>query len=170
MGYIGASMSERAAAAYDNGLLPASKLAKKLGVSAAAIRAVLPSAEWHHTSKHYNATAFFSAPEEDEPTEVELLEKMRAFDAAARAEKKATADIQHGLCAVGWIEWGGSRNRPTADRQVVWADVVERGDWFIIQRNGFQPFRMKSSKNGLRIRQGDGKVLANNDTKRGLNF
>lgn len=59
-GYAGYSMSRNAVAAYNRGLLPASKAAKAYGFrSTAAVRACVPVAEWHHTSKEYNATDFF---------------------------------------------------------------------------------------------------------------
>ena len=58
-GYDGFSMSKNARDAHASGKLPASKLAKELGVSTAAVRQFFSPSEWHHTSKHYNRTDFY---------------------------------------------------------------------------------------------------------------
>ena len=64
-GYIGYSMSKRAAEAYSNGSLPKSKFSKEYKVPARmwdtlrSIQAVT-SDGWHHTSKFGNRTYFYS--------------------------------------------------------------------------------------------------------------
>lgn len=60
-GYSGFSMSNNAVAAYESGMLPASKLAARIGrgATAAGVAAVLMPSEWHHTSKNYNRTDFY---------------------------------------------------------------------------------------------------------------
>lgn len=69
-GYDGYSMSNRARAAYDDGLVPLSKITAAtladagLPISARAFRALIRGgwitpAEWHHTSKQYNRTHFY---------------------------------------------------------------------------------------------------------------
>lgn len=69
-GYVGYSMSVRAAEAYREGKLPISKI-RKQHLSSAGIAISLKdfhrlvksgdvrATEWHHTSKHYNRTDFF---------------------------------------------------------------------------------------------------------------
>lgn len=53
------SMSMNALTAYDDGLVPLSKLPKIKGVTSANIRAIVPAEEWHHTSARYNRTKFY---------------------------------------------------------------------------------------------------------------
>ena len=60
-GYDGHSMSNNARDAYAQGKMPASKLAKKLGVATPTIRHFFDACEWHHTSKKYNQTDFYRA-------------------------------------------------------------------------------------------------------------
>ena len=85
MGYVGYSMSERAAAAYDAGEMPASKMARRLNVSTAAVRGVMKPSSWHHTSKRYNRTDFYliEDPDAEVPACV-LIKKMREFDSARK--------------------------------------------------------------------------------------
>ena len=67
-GYNGYSMSNNAVAAYDDGLAPASKWVEFLknfspvfkGIVARDIIAGADADEWHHTSKQYNRTNFYS--------------------------------------------------------------------------------------------------------------
>ena len=59
-GYDGFSKSNNAIAAEENGLYPASVLARRLKVKTAAVRALLAPEEWHHTSKRYNRTDYYS--------------------------------------------------------------------------------------------------------------
>ena len=69
-GYDGYSMSNRARQAYSEGLLPASKMVAQLkkryprsfrGLTVAIFREVVGQGdEWHHTSKKYNETKFYS--------------------------------------------------------------------------------------------------------------
>lgn len=69
-GYDGYSMSNRARQAYSDGKLPASKMVAHLkkryprsfrGLTAAIFREVVGRGdEWHHTSKKYHQTEFYS--------------------------------------------------------------------------------------------------------------
>ena len=116
-GYNGYSMSNGAVEAYDSGLLPASKAAKLLKVSAAAVKEVLTPAEWHHTSSKFNETSFY-----DVTNLVAVLKGGTALlnldfeDAADAAEqllqmRKITAALKKGgekiytNCTVEWLEW-----------------------------------------------------------------
>ena len=151
MGYIGFSMSERAAGAYDNGMLPAGKLAKKLGVSAAAVKAVLPEQEWHHTSSRYNRTGFYSFGQETdcEPACISLR-KMREFDAAHKPE---AAKAETFRAVVTWLEWGGTRNHPHATECKCEATVSLKGKCYTITKdNGFS-FRKFAGTRGFSVRK-----------------
>lgn len=115
-GYHGFSMSNNAVAAYDAGLVPASKVP---GVPAALVAEHCRAAEWHHSSKNFNRVNFYN------PAEVRAtfgLDAHPDFDAdpralAALAEYKRSRSRGPELltnCRVEWIEWGGTLRRPTA--------------------------------------------------------
>ena len=57
-GYCDYSMSNNAINAYNEGRMPASRLARVMGITAADVREAAP-AEWHHTSKEFNCTNFY---------------------------------------------------------------------------------------------------------------
>lgn len=120
-GYFGYSMSNNAVAAYDDGLVPASKIT---GVPAALVREFCRRAEWHHTSSHFNRTDFYR------PSEVRAvfgLEVSEDYDAvpsavAALAAWKAAKKIgktanNHENCRVEWLEWSGSRKHPKCTKR-----------------------------------------------------
>ena len=152
MGYVDYSMSERAAAAYRDGLLPASKLARRLGVSTAAVREFLVPREWHHTSKHFNETEFFLSPHADEDltdTEADaLIAKMREWD----KERKATAKGANTYRArVKWLVWEGSRNYPRAVEHAADAQVTEKGNTFTIVLDDGYTFRKRRHTRGFEV-------------------
>ncbi len=100
-GYDGYSMSWNAVYAYDDGLLPASKLAKKLGVSSRAVKKYLKPVEWHHTSAAYNRTYFYD-PDDATP---EIIEQMKEFDKIGRTP------VLYRNCTVRYHEWEGPVGR-----------------------------------------------------------
>lgn len=59
-------MSNNALKAYHEGKMPASKIVSHLhkkglkGLTTQILRSVIQPEEWHHTSKHYNRTNFYS--------------------------------------------------------------------------------------------------------------
>lgn len=53
-------MSNNAIAAYEDGEMPASYLAKELGCKTKDIKENFSYSSWHHTSKYYNKTYFYS--------------------------------------------------------------------------------------------------------------
>lgn len=68
-GYFHYSISWNAIRAYEEGLLPTSKMVKYLkkrfprtfrGLDTKIFKACVPVEEWHHTSKMYNETPFYS--------------------------------------------------------------------------------------------------------------
>ena len=70
-GYDGFSMSNNARRAYEGGELPASKAAQEFrrqgfkGCTSADVRAGLIRSSWHHTSKQFNSTDFYSTQLEE---------------------------------------------------------------------------------------------------------
>ena len=120
-GYNGFSMSNNAVAAYDDGLLPASKIKQ---VPAMLIERFVRYAEWHHSSKAYNRVKFYdpdvvlatfglaeAADECGDP--IAAAPEAIAALAAHKAEKKSGGEVHHN-CSAEWIEWSGSLKRPTA--------------------------------------------------------
>lgn len=115
-GYVDHSMSNNALAAYNYGLVPASKIP---GIPAALVKKYCRYEEWHHTSSRYNMTEFYN------PAKVRAifgLETSEDWDvnpsavAALAAHKTASksAPTVHQNCHVEWLEWSGTRNHPKA--------------------------------------------------------
>lgn len=152
-GYDGFSMSNNARAAYRRGKMPASKLAKELGVSTAAIRNFLTPCEWHHTSSQYNRTDFYELPEwadDDETVEFDVdafVAKCKEWDREQKATTVATSYRAH----VEWVEWSGTRNHPKATKYAEECDVIEKGDTFTITRENGQTFRKRRGSNGFSV-------------------
>lgn len=113
------SMSNNAVAAYDSGLVPASKIK---GVPAHLIRQFVEPAEWHHTSSRYNSTNFFNTievqaafglePSDDYEVNPEAVTALAAWKFGQKSD-----GIIHENCKVEWLEWAGTRNHPKATRQ-----------------------------------------------------
>lgn len=76
-GYNGYSKSNNAVAAEEEGLFPATIAAKKLGVSAAAIKEILHPCEWHHTSSWFNRTNYYNISDLSEETAREPQAKQK---------------------------------------------------------------------------------------------
>ena len=121
------SRSRNAESAERRNCFPASRLAKRLGVSTGAVKAILKPSERHHTSGRYNTTDYYDGDlllaidindaaewgyDTDEIAEAtEQLGQLRAWKPPAKQEQTWTG------CAVTWLAWGGSRKRPTATEE-----------------------------------------------------
>jgi hypothetical protein len=117
-GYNGFSMSNNAVQAYRKGLVPASKVG--CGIPVALIRKYCRSAEWHHTSMHYNETDFF------DPAYVKrvfglLGPNVPEYDATAAAalqghKKSKDKGTVYTDCRVEWLDWSaGTMKRPRCE-------------------------------------------------------
>ena len=62
-GYDGWSMSNNARDAYASGEMPASKIAATTGLTTAEVRDLSSPSSWHHTSKKFNMTDFYTLDE-----------------------------------------------------------------------------------------------------------
>lgn len=128
-GYHGFSMSNNAVAAYNDGLVPASKVP---GVPAALVKAHCRPAEWHHASKAFNRVNFYDPAKvrakfglKFDPLENRYYDDddfepdPRAIRALAEYKKnrKCQPEVLTN-CRVEWIEWSGSLNCPTATEMV----------------------------------------------------
>lgn len=117
------SKSNNALAAERDGKYPASILAAKLGVKTGAIRVLMSPSEWHHTSKHYNSTDYYS-----EETALEILGELKAWHEPAK-----DAQVFEN-CSGSYLEWSGSRNNPHA-REIKFEGVraTKKGKWFTLE-------------------------------------
>ena len=119
-GYFEFSKSNNAVAAEESGRYPATTLGKLLGVKPKAIKALLTTSEWHHTSSHFNKTDYYDAEEAQE-----RLEELKAWQ-----EPKA-GEIIHLGCSGEFVDWSGTRNYPKATVvKFEGLEVVEKGEWF----------------------------------------
>lgn len=138
-GYFEFSKSNNALDAEESGRYPATTLGKLLGVSPKAVKAVLVSTEWHHTSSHYNKTDYYDADEARE-----RLEDLKAWQ-----EPKAGEVIHPGCCGE-FVDWSGTRNHPKATVvKFEGLEVVEKGDWFtfVIQVTPVMVRKIRKNRN-----------------------
>ncbi len=155
-----AGMSNNAVAAYDDGLVPASKVK---GVPSKLVSQFCCSEEWHHSSKFYNEVDFYD-PEEVRATfgmgcgcvarGDECLHEVNEVAVAALAEYKAAraqkADARYfEHCAVHWTDFERSGKRwmaiPRAYRD---ATVRQKGAKIdILLSDGTTLTKMATGKN-----------------------
>lgn len=155
-GYNGFSMSNNAVAAYENGLVPASKVP---GVPAALVKAHCRPSEWHHSSKNYNRVNFY------DPAEVRAIFGLEAHEdheadpvaVAALAERKTGAKKSAEAltnCRVEWIEWTGSLKRPKATEMVAeGCTVLVKGQTATITLPSGKTLTKRLTTNGFSFRQ-----------------
>ena len=165
-GYYGFSMSNNAVDAYESGEKPLSKWTKT-DIIAAIEDAIseeeltllccieklkkapvtvlkdlcLEYSSWHHTSKYYNKTDFYSL-------NIDRLERLTDEDitkeiAEYRQKKKTEPTAEKWKCA--FLEWGGTRKHPTATEIV--EEGLVKGNWFYLS-NGT---KKKTTANGFRF-------------------
>jgi len=129
-----AGMSNNAVDAYERGLLPASKIKP---VPAKLIREYVRAAEWHHTSKWYNATDMFDPDEvlavfgikesEDYAPNPRAIEALKEWK-EKRSKEKKTGGKTYKNCRVRWLEWYGSKRHPYAsEKEATGCTVVVKG-------------------------------------------
>jgi len=165
-GYIGYSKSISADYAEECGKFPASILARKLRVSAAAVKEVLRPCEWHHTSSWFKETNYYDGSLLI-PLANNTIPDLRATDAClddlyeaaanlCRMRKftrqtKAAPKTVYKNCCVRWIEWCGTRRRPVAIEREEDGCTVEyngKSSYTITRPNGRQ-FVKRAGTNGF---------------------
>lgn len=155
-GYNGFSMSNNAVAAYNNGLVPASKIP---GVPAALVKEHCRPTEWHHSSKNYNRVDFYDPAEVRAIFGLEVHEDHEADPRAVAAlaahktgVKKAPDVLTN--CRVEWIEWTGSLKRPTATEMVAeGCKVSVKGQTATITLPTGETLTKRLTTNGFSFRQ-----------------
>ena len=154
-GYNGFSMSNNAVAAYDDGLLPASKIK---AVTPILIERFCRYAEWHHSSKAFNRVKFYDPdyvlatfgliPSDDHDANDAAVTAL----AAHKAEKKSGPEILDN-CTVEWIEWTGSLRRPKAtERKEEGCMVAIKGQTATITTRSGEVFVKRLSTRGFSYR------------------
>lgn len=120
MGYVGYSMSERARDAYNDGLVPYSKITK-MHVDALGLNmpvfifkgfcVYFGTNEWHHTSMHYNQTYFYNL--RDVATKIKALtpQERDSIINKIRSEKlaKDSAEVTGYYALLTYEVWSGSK-------------------------------------------------------------
>ena len=165
-GYNGFSMSNNAVAAYESGEKPLSKWTKtnileEIGktireeeltlnfsmeklkkLNAKTLKQIcLYRSSWHHTSKHYNKTDFYSI---DIDSLIELTdEKIDIIIENCKEDKSEEPTEERWQCA--FLEWSGTRKHPTAIEVV--EEGIVKGNWFY-RADGS---KKKTTANGFRF-------------------
>ena len=128
-GYLGQSMSVRAAAAYDDDARPLSKITAKwlrdhgINCTPAELRDLVSTltvttTEWHHTGKHFAMTDFYRPDELRRQVNDLTREQIAAARVEAKSEREAETQFLevHKDCTVEWLEWFGKGVRPNEHR------------------------------------------------------
>ena len=163
-GYIGYSMSVRAAEAYQSGEKPLSKwtkadiltaVAEEYGPEARAKFAAFPvkilrarllaEGSWHHTSSWYNKTSFYYLPSRD-AEEIEIALESCREQAEREAEKKAEPKDEGRRVKAIYLEWSGNRKHPKATE--IEAVGTIRGGWFYPDG---ESFKKSTTATGFRV-------------------
>ena len=159
-GYFEYSKSNNALDAEYKNKFPASIAAKKLGVSTKAIKELLSTDEWHHTSNYYNKTDYydidiflkikagediseFCSDDEEKKDYLETWEKLKKFKEKI-VEEKYRANVTY-------LIWTGSRNYPKAKEfKFDNIEVLEKGSFYIFLTPNGQ-VKKKIGSNGTRV-------------------
>lgn len=151
-----AGMSNNAVEAYENGLVPASKIR---GVPASLVDDFCRPREWHHSSSFYNKTKFYDPKEVRatfglikhpafEPSE-KAIAALKEYKEERRASKKSGPEI-HTDCTVEWLEWQGQgRRRYPVERKETGCTVSIRGNTVTITLPSGETFAKRFGTNGF---------------------
>ena len=120
-----AGKSNNAVAAEEEGLSPASVIARRYGLESQAVSEILTVEEWHHTSAAFNETWYYRAEEAEEK-----MEALRERSAELRAQREAYRKDSHIFydCLVWWTEKiKNGRRFEEVERAIEAKKVVGRG-------------------------------------------
>lgn len=158
-GYNGFSMSNNAIAAYDAGLMPASKIGH--GIPAELIQKYCRYIEWHHCSSRFNIVEFYDPEKvlatfglitrEDYESNPEAIAALKKY----KEDKKKKEVKTYENCTIEWLEWGGTRKHPTATEcRAEGATVTHDGGQFVkIKLVDGREFKKKIYSNGFSVRK-----------------
>jgi hypothetical protein len=112
-GYDDFSKSNNAVAAERDGKMTAGRLAKAWHTTAAVIKQVFKTHEYHHTSSWFNCTNYYAKPHFAGFAEhIATVRKIRALTAEAKGQARTFIARR-----VKWLEWSGSRAHPHATEE-----------------------------------------------------
>lgn len=172
-GYHNHSMSNNAIAAYAQGEKPLSKWRKRdiletaaeylaeQGDPAAAqkiawLRSMslpllksrtLRRSSWHHTSKHYNATDFYSL-------NACFMDEMTEEDTQSDSAPEPTPPPTRRQGTIQYLVWGGTRKRPKAtERELHNVYIEEKGSFYhVYDQSDKLILRKKIASNGTTVK------------------
>ena len=183
-GYYGYSKSNNAVDAEREGKFPLSKatfiVSKLLNITKDKAKWLLEyigPCEWHHTSSHYNRTNYYDTNIDsiidylNLDTEEQIIEFINnSYVKPENKEKGYYGNFEY-------IIWGGTRNRPTADEQILRnVYIVEKGSFYYVydKPNGNLLVKKKIGSNGTKVRELSDTTSIdtkeNNETKNSLIF
>mgnify|MGYP001567814193 CR=1 FL=1 len=158
MGYDWAwGMSDRAVEAINKGLMTPWRVCTYLRhfgfeLTAKIVKEYFDYDEWHHTSKHFNITYYFSR--ESVLSVLSELEARRALKELAKksaAEKKSSKKV-FGNCE--WLVWSGSHNYPHATKRTAeGVFAIVKGDWYIVTLPDGSILRKNINTNGFLFKE-----------------
>ena len=161
-GYDGFSKSNNAIDAEDRGLMNASSVAKRIGVTAAIVKKHCQHDEWHHTSSHYNKTEYYDFDNIDDITIKTMQEEHN------KIQQKGTT-IHHD-CKVEWLDWGGSRKYPTCTERLEFgATISVKGQTASIKLKGGKTFKKRLTTNGFGFIESWSERMKNNEAQERAN-
>ena len=143
--------SDNALAAERDGRFPASGIATAIGVPAGAVSALAPSdGEWHHASKFANEVPYY---ELEACREYFASEEGKAALVAWKETKKAVAVVVHEGQTVTWLEWGGTRKHPKADKCTLAGCIVTvKGNTATVKQPDGRTFQKRLTTRGFSFR------------------
>lgn len=176
-GYVGQSMSKRAASAYEDGRKPLSKFnsedllevnsrltGKERIKSVKELKLVLEKTsghEWHHTGSYYNKTNFYDVEDIFDNDDIDniiisardYIKNEKEELKKAKESEKGKVDLNKYKGDISYIEWIGTRNHPKANHKVLEnVNIEEKGQFYIITNdNGEVILRKKIGSNGTEV-------------------
>lgn len=112
---------------------------------------LLRESSFHHTSKMYNKTAFYSIRGDIDNIKAENIP-------AHQAAKKSEPVIYNGN--IDYIEWGGTQKHPKANKKRLENVLIEeRGSFYVVKNeNGEEILRKKIGSNGTYVENIDAEI------------
>lgn len=168
-GYHGWSMSNNAVAAYNNGEKTLSKWTKNAilqavakidpekaellaGVKLSVLKSnILSANSWHHTSKFYNETDFYSV--EQDVVELLTAEDIKKLVSLSRSLKTKPATTEKFLGDIEYLEWSGSRRSPhSVSKKLENVMIEKKGCYYtVFNDSGEKILRKRIDSNGTRV-------------------
>lgn len=147
-------MSNNARQAHQSGLVTA----QATGVPSSLVEKFCRYEEWHHTSSHYNSTKFYVREYVRATFGLEISANYDS-DPAAIAELDEYNNRQKIMtdCRVEWLEWAGTRKRPTCTKRQADGCTVEiRKNTATVTLPDGQTFKKRLQTKGFEFSQQQG--------------